>query len=68
MTVLGTNLVTSLYTVDHSEYNTKNHKKFNVDISMYHTSILHKRFYKIMFEAEAGRKNQSGVKSGACTL
>ena len=68
MTVLGANLVTSLCTLDHSEYNTRNRKKFNVDISMYHTNILHKKFYKIMFEAKAGRKNKSGVKSGACTL
>jgi hypothetical protein len=68
MTVLGANLVMSLHALADSEYTTRNHEKISADISMYHTSILHKKFYRILFEAQARRKNQSGVKSGACTL
>jgi hypothetical protein len=40
----------------------------SVDISIDHTSILYKLFYKNVLVARAAQKNQSGVKSGACTL
>ena len=38
------------------------------DISIDYTSILHKKLYKNVVAAGAGQKDQSGVKSGACTL
>jgi hypothetical protein len=68
MTVLGANLVMSLHALAGSEYTTRNREKISADISMYYTSILHKKFYRIFFEGQAGRKNQSGVKSGPYTL
>jgi hypothetical protein len=40
----------------------------SVDILTDHTSILHKLFHKNVLVARAGQKNQSGVKSGTCTL
>ena len=45
-----------------------NHEKMGQDISIDCTSILHKQLYKNVIVAGAGQKDQSGVKSGACTL